>query len=69
MTEFKSVTGGTVRILLDCLPKTAEERERREAALWQACCEALANAAATYGVEETLRRMKEGPHAALTGGG
>ena len=68
MTEFKSATGGTIRIMTDCLPKTPEERERREAALWKACCEALANAVAVYGVEETLRRMNNGPHAALIKG-
>ena len=68
MTEFKSATGGTVRIMMDCMPKTPQERERREQALWKACCEVLANAAATYGVDETIRRMHSGPHAALIGG-
>lgn len=67
-TEFKSRTGGTVRLMLDCLPQTAEERKRREQTVWRACCEVLANAVAANGAEETLNRMLNGPHAELIAG-
>lgn len=67
-TEFKSRTGGTVRLMTDCLPKTAEERLIRQRAVWNACCQTLANAVAVNGEEETLRRMLNGPHAELLNG-
>lgn len=66
--EIKCRNGGTVRIMLDCLPKTAEERARREAAVWRTCCEVLANAVAINGVEVTRERMTNGPHAGLIAG-
>lgn len=67
-TEFKTKTGGTVRFMLDCMPKTQEERKTREQAVWRTCCEVLANSVSVYGVEETLNRMKNGPHAGLIPG-
>ncbi len=67
-TEFKSRTGGTVRMMTDCLPQTAEERKRRQRAVWNACCQTLANAVAVNGEEETLNRMLNGPHAELIAG-
>ena len=54
--------------MLDCMPKTQEERKAREQAVWRACCEVLANSVSVYGVEETLNRMKNGPHAGLIPG-
>lgn len=66
--EFKTRAGGTVRIMLDCLPKTAEERTQRENAMKRACCEVLANAVAAKGVHETLNRMINGSCAELLAG-
>lgn len=66
--EFKSRTGGKVRIMLDFMPKTAEERKRREDAMNRACCEVLANAVSVNGVQETLNRMLNGPCAELIAG-
>ena len=48
--EFKSRTGGTIRIMDDCMAKTEEERRRRDAATMKVCCEILANIAAKIGV-------------------
>ena len=57
--EFKSSTGGTVRIMTDCLPRTAEERAQRERKLWAVCRQVLANAAETLGTEATLQLMAD----------
>ena len=67
-TEFKPSIGGTVRFMLDYVPKTQEERKAREQAVWRTCCEVLANSVSVYGVEETLNLMKNGPHAGLIPG-
>lgn len=66
--EFKSRTGGTIRIMDDCMAKTAEERRRRDAATMKVCCEILANTAAKIGVEATRELMLNGPHAYLLEG-
>lgn len=66
---IKTRCGGTVRLMMDCMPKTAEERKTREQAVWRACCEVLANAVAANGVEHTLHMMLHGPHADLIAGG
>lgn len=66
--EFKTKTGGTVRIMTDCVPKTEEELQRNRQIMRRTCLEVLANAVAANGEEETLRRMKNGPHAGLIPG-
>lgn len=67
--EFKSRTGGTIRIMDDCLPKTEEERRQRMQRIERTCRQVLEQAVTVLGAEETLRRMNNGPHAWMLEGG
>lgn len=66
--EIRTRNGGLVRVMDDCLPKTAEERARRTQNMMRVCCEVLSNAAAKCGTAEVLNRMANGPHADLLKG-
>lgn len=66
--EFKSRTGGTIRIMDDCMARTTQEKQKRDQETMRICCEVLANAAERIGVEATLQLMTNGPHADLLAG-
>lgn len=62
---IKTKAGGTVRIFPDYLPKTAEERARREAEVWRVACNILANSVAKVGVDKTRELLRNGEHAQI----
>ena len=65
IATIQGVHGGTVRIMDDLRPTTAEEADQRREAVRKACEQVLRNAIATFGLDEVLRRMENGEHAYL----